>query len=161
MMNRSGPTTQSFLSKMLRYLRVSASVSLMALAFGLSACSIPNLEPADCTAARNVMREFYSFHFGNDMKFSIENLELRKRFLTAGFFDELRGREQQALDPFTLTNDVPKAFRVGECRVTESGKRTEFEVLLFWKDDQRSEQRTIHAEAVNDNGSWLLDGVRQ
>ena len=136
-------------------------VCLLLAAYCSLSCSIPNLEPGDCTAARNVMREFYSFHFGNDMKFSIENLEQRKRFLTAGFLDGLRAGERQTLDPFTLTNDVPKAFRIGECRVVEGGKRTEFEVLLFWKDDKRSEQRTIHAEAVNDNGSWLLDGVRQ
>lgn len=122
-------------------------------------CSIPNLESPECTESRNVAREFYSFHFGNDMKFTTENLELRKRFLTEKYFERLKG-SRAADDPFTNTTDYPKAFRIGECRVIEPGKRTEFEILLFWKDDKRSEQRSIHAEAVKENDTWLIDDVK-
>jgi hypothetical protein len=124
----------------------------------LLSCSIPNLEPTECTEARNVVREFYSYHFGNDMQFSRENLELRKRFLTTAFFDKLQGSDQ-AVDPFTKTNDFPKAFRIGECKVMEAGRSTSFQVLLFWKDSARSEQRSIHAAAVKENDKWLIDAV--
>lgn len=132
--------------------------SVLAFAVFLAGCSIPNLEPADCTDARNVVREFYSFHFGNDMAFSNENLMLRKRFLSPEFVARL-SETPQTFDPFTQTSDTPKAFRVGECKVVEAGKRTNFEILLFWKDDKRSEQQSIHADAVKVNDAWLVDNV--
>lgn len=138
---------------------VMATVCLLLTAFCQLNCSLPNLEAPECTEARNVVREFYSFHFGNDMKFSKENLELRKRFLTAALFERLNGTTQ-ASDPFTNTSDLPKAFRVGECQVVEPGKRAEFTVLLFWKDNERSEQRSVHAVVVKENDKWLIDDVK-
>jgi hypothetical protein len=122
----------------------------------LLACSVPNLEQGACAEARTPVREFYSFHFGNDMKFSPENLKLREQYLTR----ELANRSASAsegTDPFTTgTEDIPKAFRVAEC--TEiAPNRTEFRVLLFWRDDSRTEQREIKIEAVKQNGKWLVD----
>lgn len=159
-MNRRDAETQSSLRTVLSNLCVSASLRLiLALILAASACSIPNLEPPECTESRNAVREFYSFHFGNDMHFSNENLGLRKRFLTPQFFDRLNGTAQ-TVDPFTNTADLPKAFRVGECRVVEPGKHTDFDVLLFWKDNTRSEQRSVHAEAVKADDKWLIDNVK-
>lgn len=139
--------------------RVAASLCLLLTAYCQLNCSIPNLEKPECTEARNTVREFYSFHFGNEMQFTKENLELRKRFLTHEFFDKLNGGAQ-SIDPFTNTADLPKAFRVGECNVIEPGKRTDFQVLLFWKTNERSEQRSVHAEAVKIDDKWLIDNVR-
>jgi hypothetical protein len=31
--------------------------------------------------------------------------------------------------------------------------------LLFWKDDKRSEQRSIWVEMQQQNGSWLVKGI--
>lgn len=137
----------------LKILCVSVPLWLIA-----ASCSIPNLESPDCTAARNVVREFYSFHFGSDMTFSRENLGLREKFLTPEFEERLRGQDTN-IDPFTLTDDPPKAFRVGACTVVEPEKRTRFEVLLFWKTDTQSKQVSINADAVNTGGRWLIDGV--
>lgn len=124
-----------------------------------SACSIPNLEPAACTESRTVIREFYSFHFGNDMKFSPDNLKLRERFLTPEFARSVSASPEQT-DPFTTGNtDFPKAFRVGECKEISSD-RTEFQLLLFWRDDTRTEQREIRIEATRNNG-WLIDKINR
>jgi hypothetical protein len=126
----------------------------------VNACSIPNLEAPECTAARQTVREFYSYHFGNEMRFSPENLQSREKFLTPQFAESLRNRQTDA-DVFTTNDtDYPKAFRAGECRVVAPG-RTEFEVLLFWKDDARSEQRAIKVEAVKQNDKWLIDKIIQ
>ena len=122
----------------------------------LLACSVPNLGEPDCEAARVTVREFYSFHFGNDMTNSAENLEKRRQFLTPGFYEQLKGAEKPG-DPFTLTDDPPKAFRVGECEVSETGVR--FDVLLFWKTDTRSEQRSIKVLAENVSDKWLIGSV--
>ena len=93
------------------------------------------------------------------MAFTAENLEQRRPYLTTRFYDELKTRSVNG-DPFTQTaDDPPKAFRVGECRVVEPGKRTSFEVLLFWKTDTRSEQRPIRVEIEKTDGRWLVDSV--
>jgi hypothetical protein len=141
-----------------RPVRFAAGLLVLA-GFLLSfSCSIPNLESPDCAAARQNVREFYSIHFGNDMKFSPENLALREKFLTPEFASSLKGRQVDG-DIFTTgTNDIPKAFRVGRCEITPRGS-ARLEVVLFWKDDVRSEQRPIYAEAVKRGDTWLVDSI--
>ena len=126
--------------------------------FCISSCSVPNLEPPACTESRTAVREFYSFHFGNDMKFSLENLKLRERFLTPDLSKRMEFAKE-GVDPFTTgTTDFPKAFRVGECKEI-SPDRTDFQVLLFWRDDTRTEQREINVEAEKQNEKWLVDKI--
>jgi len=131
------------------------------IAYCLLSCSVPNLEKPECTAARETVKEFYSFHFGNDMNFTRENLRQREKFLSREFLANLSEKDESATDYFTATNDYPKAFRVGGCKVIEPEKRVSFGVLLFWKTDTRSEQREIHVEAVKENDKWLLDKVKE
>jgi hypothetical protein len=126
----------------------------------LTGCGVPNLEPPACTESRTAVREFYSFHFGNDMKFSPENLKLRQRFITPELSQRLASTKD-GVDPFTTgTDELPKAFRVGECEEISSGQ-TEFQVLLFWRDDTRSEQREIKVAAAKQNEKWLVDNIWQ
>jgi hypothetical protein len=91
------------------------------------------------------------------MKFTNENLRAREKYLTA----ELAGLLQKFVtdsDPFTLSEDFPKAFRVGGCKTLAPGK-TESQVLLFWKDDVRSEQQELKIEAVKQNDKWLISNI--
>jgi hypothetical protein len=135
---------------------------ILLFAFFLQACSVPNLESPECAAARQSVREFYSYHFGNEMKFTAENLKAREKFLSP----ELTSNLQKFLtdsDPFTLTSsdDSPKAFRVGGCQ-TIGADKAELQVLLFWKEAARSEQREIKVEAVRDGGAgekWLVNNI--
>ena len=125
----------------------------------LASCgSVPNLEPPECTGSRLVVKEFYSYHFGNEMKFSAENLKKREKFLTPELFTSLQNLQTEN-DIFTTNStDLPKAFRVGKCEVIDPAK-TRLEVVLFWKDDTRSEQKVIHAEAVKQNDKWLVNKI--
>ena len=124
----------------------------------LISCSIPNLEKLECTEARNDVREFYSFHFGNDLKPSAENLKQRERFLSGNLKAQLARQPVTNVDYFTQTDDYPKAFRIGRCEVI-SPEKTVLEVLLFWKTETRSEQRAVKVEAVKENNQWLIDKV--
>ena len=137
---------------------VSGSVRLILL-FALTSCSIPVLQSPECQAAKLAVREFYSFHFGNDMSFSPESLRKREPFLTREFTDRLGGRSVSA-DPFTLTSDLPRAFRVGGCSAGPSGEQATVEVILFWKTDTESEQRIIEVRAVKRETDWLIDAVK-
>lgn len=119
---------------------------------------MPNLEPPECTGSRLVVKEFYSYHFGNEMKFSAENLQKREKFLTPEFFKSLQNLQTEN-DIFTTnTTDFPKAFRVGGCKVID-GAKTNLEVLLFWKDDKRTEQKAINVEVVKQNDKWLVNKI--
>jgi hypothetical protein len=120
--------------------------------------SIPNLEQTECSQARIRVKEFYSFHFGNDMKPSDENLRARERFLTEDLTGQMRQQALENQDYFTQTDDYPKAFSVGKCEVV-SPEKTVFNVLLFWRDDTRTEQREIKVEAVKQNDIWLINKV--
>ena len=123
-----------------------------------AACSVPNLEDPECDQARDVVREFYSLHFASDMALSAEGLEKKKAYLTSRLYDSLKGAAS-TVDPFTRTSDLPKAFRAGECRVIESGTRTAFNILLFWKTDTRSEQRSINVTTAKVDGTWRIDAI--
>jgi hypothetical protein len=92
------------------------------------------------------------------MKPSKENLKLRARFLTDELKQNLAAQADGKIDYFTATDDYPKAFRVGGCEVANENK-TVFEVVLFWKDDARSEQREIKVETVKQNDNWLINNV--
>jgi hypothetical protein len=124
----------------------------------LSACSIPNLEKPECTEARDAVREFYSFHIGNDMKPSAENLKAREKFLSKELLRILSASNEKARDYFTATDDYPKAFRVGSCEVI-SPEKVRLGILLFWRDDVRSEERKIFVDATPENGRWQIDKV--
>ena len=139
---------------------------ILYFALCISSCSIPNLESPECSDARNAIRELYSFHFGNDMNTSMENIELRSKFLTSSFKKLLirrhrAGEGSKVADEFTKTvSDFPKAFRVGKCTLNESKNKTTVEVVLFWKDDQRNDQRALQVEAQMEDAKWFVSDVK-
>ena len=142
-----------------KYRAAIPAYCLLLIAYcSFAACSVPNLEPPECDEARDVVREFYSLHFGSDMGFSAEGLEKKKIYLTPRLYESLKD-SAQAVDPFTRTSDPPKAFRAGECRVIDPGKRVAFNMLLFWKTDTRSEQRSINVTTAKVDGAWRIDSV--
>ncbi|MEP7148687.1 MAG: hypothetical protein ABI857_07365 [Acidobacteriota bacterium] len=136
---------------------------LLLVACCLLACSLPNLEEADCTQARDIVREFYSFHFANDMHPTQENIRLREKYLTHDYATKLMHGEASVTpatkDLFTDSEDFPKAFRVGECKVVEAGQNVQFKVLMFWKDDEKSQQKPVVAFVRKENDKWLIDSV--
>lgn len=89
---------------------------------------------------------------------SAENLKQREKFLSRELFKTLSASGETTKDYFTATDDYPKAFRVGGCKV-EGENKTVFGVLLFWKDNKRDEQKEIQVEAVKENNNWLVNKV--
>ena len=124
----------------------------------ISSCSLPSLEKPQCTAARDVVKRFYSFHFGNDMHPSADNFKAREQFLTSELISGLSASTETAKDYFTATEDYPKAFRVGSC-TSESDDKAVLQVLLLWRNDARNEQREVHVETVKVGDKWLINKV--
>jgi hypothetical protein len=130
-------------------------VCLMSMATG---CSVPNLEGPECTASRSIAKEFYSFHFGNEMKFSADGLKAREKFLTPELIAAVAVTNEGS-DVFTTGSaDIPKAFRIGGCEIA-SPDTARVEIVLFWRDDTRSEERRIHVETKRLDGRWLINRI--
>ena len=127
-------------------------------AFFIASCSIPNLEPAECVEARDSARQFYSFHFGNEMKPGTDNFKARERYLTPRFFASLAAAPKSDLDPFTLTTDYPRTFKLAECKAA-SPTDIDLKIQIYWRDDLKTEQQEVRANFVKQDGKWLLDGV--
>ena len=119
---------------------------------------MPSLEKPECTAGRDVVKRFYSFHFGNDMSTSAENLKARESFLTADLFKSLSASGETKKDYFTATDNYPKAFRVGECTVDTADQAT-LQVVLLWRSDSKSEQAEVNVKTVLVGGKWLISKV--
>jgi hypothetical protein len=124
----------------------------------ITACSVPNLEKPECTEAREAVKRFYSFHFGNDMRPTAENLKMRERFLTPELAASLDKTPTTAVDYFTATEQAPKTFKIGKCEARDS-THAEFQVQLYWRDDIETVQKEIHAEAVKTGDAWLINKV--
>lgn len=124
----------------------------------LAGCSQPVLESPECVDSRDAVKRFYSFHVGNDMTPSAENLGKRKKFLSDALKKKLTENTDSKTDYFTQTADYPKAFRVGKCE-TAGDDRASFEILLFWRTDEKDSQREIDVEVVRENDNWQISRV--
>ena len=121
-------------------------------------CRQPVFESEECQASRDTVKRFYSFHLGNDMAPSAKNFERRKKYLSEKLLKTLGKPNDSATDYFTQTDNYPKAFRAGKCMTTANDSAS-FEILLFWRDDDKDTQREISVEAVKENDSWLINRV--
>jgi hypothetical protein len=130
---------------------------LVAICSSLS-CSLPNLEKPQCTEARLAARRFYSFHFGNDMMMTPDNLKAREHYLTPELFRSLSSAGDPQFDYFTATESYPKAFRIGTC-TSDSPDRADMQVVLLWRDENGSEQKEVHAQLVKSANDWLIEKV--
>ena len=136
----------------------SIHAAVMAFFILASGCSVPNLATPECSAARDVVKRFYSFHFANEVQPSAEALKERSGYLTERLSDELKQVGDREKDYFTQTADFPKAFRVGACTGGDDG-RAAVQVVLLWRDDSRSEQTEVQVSAVKNGETWSIDSV--
>ena len=137
-----------------------SSVISVAISFFAYGCSIPNLEKPECTEARDAVKQFYSFHFGNDMHPSAENLKMRERFLTPKLYERLSNQSPGAVDYFTGSDNYPRTFKIGACRANNHTD-TDFNLQIYWRDDSATVQKTILVNAVEIKSEWKIDSVQQ
>ena len=135
-------------------------ISLLAISLAVvfASCSVPTLESDSCSDARLSLKKLYSLHFDRGFEKGEDYLSKRGNLITDRLKDEIDG--PTGFDYLTQTDDPPKAFRIGKC--TETGKdEVSLSVLLFWKDDQRDEQREINASMTRTEGRWAVDRVEK
>lgn len=133
-----------------------ASCLLFSL-IAVNACSVPNLESASCSEARNTVKRFYSVHFANESQPSGENAK-QSFYLTQRLAAELSNSLADGKDYFTQTDNFPKAFRVGSCSSITDDVAI-FQVVLLWRDDAGSDQSEVKVKTVRSGETWLIDSV--
>jgi hypothetical protein len=132
---------------------------LLLSAFCQLNCGLPNLESPECADAREAAREFYSFHYANDIAMSPDNLKLREKYLTPELYQELTGNRPQK-DYFTDSDTPPKAFKVAGCRITNPNQ-ADIGVHLFWKPNEPTTiQREANVEVIRQRDRWLINKVK-
>jgi len=144
---------------MKRFLHIKAVFAFVIFATaGCSSLSVPSLESPVCTEAREFARSFYSTHFDSEMKPTAESIESKSGSLTGNFAEKLRNQSLTAKDPFTLTENYPRAFKLGGCEALKEGS-VSLEVQLLWRDNDVSRQESINAIMLKENNSWLIDDI--
>jgi len=134
---------------------------ILNFSFLIHGCRFYSLEPIECTEARVAAKQFYSFHFGNDMAPTAENLRLRQRFITPEYYDTvLNPTDEPGLDYFTQSNEYPRTFKIGKCVDSSSDKAT-FVLQVYRRDDFSTEQREKLFGLEKRNNLGLIAGVCQ
>ncbi len=142
----------------LRTRRVLGFVCLLLTACCSLACSLPSLESLQCSEARDAVKQFYSFHFGNDMAPTSENLKKRERFLTAEYYKTLVAAGNSKTDVFTASESPPKTFKIAKCEALQQDKAM-LQVQIYWRDNEKVTQKEVHVEAVKTGDAWLINKV--
>ncbi|HRI03843.1 MAG TPA: hypothetical protein PLL77_08885 [Pyrinomonadaceae bacterium] len=92
------------------------------------------------------------------MRPSAENFKARERYLTPRYFASLSAYPETVRDPFTMTTEYPRTFKLAECKAA-SATDIDLRVQIYWRDDTKTEQQEVQANFVKQDGKWLLDGV--
>lgn len=143
--------------------------------FTFSTCNIPQVEDAKCTASRETVRSFYAEHFaaGDRMGFTRENVAGKEKFFTPELhkllLNEFDRQEKFAKenpgqppfmsgDPFTVSQEYPSGFKVGECAIGGENNASHT-VQLFWISEDKPINRAIKVEAEKRGDKWLVKDI--
>lgn len=138
-------------------MRATLHCCLFAFAFCLlSACSIPKLESADCSAARDTARRYYSLAIGGEPGSRPEVLEKLKALRTANFSANVAAEDGR--DPFYFSRVQPTAYRVGACTEQDGGPVT-LDTTVIWRLEGRNSERTDKITLSKRNDAWLVDHI--
>jgi hypothetical protein len=116
---------------------------LFPLSLCLGACSIPKLESPDCSAARDVAREYYSLAIGGE------------RMRTSTFSHR---ESVDASDQFYFSRIRPTSYRAGECSLSPDG-RVMVETVVIWRQEGKNSERKDSVNLVKSGDSWLIERI--
>jgi hypothetical protein len=141
------------------------ALCIVVCALGIVGCSVPTLESPQCTDATLAVKQFYSFHFGNDMAPSAENLKAREKFLTSDLYRSLAASANGRTDYFTKSDEYPKTFKMATCNSGDP-QHANVEVQTYWQEERGSTKSTTQREVTvatvkTNDGRWLIDNVSE
>jgi hypothetical protein len=139
-------------------LKIQSWVALFCIvhfALLIGACSIPSLESAECSQARDTVKQFYSWYLGTDLDTRLKQPEILNRFVAKKFQDEHPTSDPAA---YFFSDDLPKTFKIGACKQIDPQK-VDMQVQIYWRDDKKTVQKEVHVETVKTGDAWLINNV--
>ncbi len=118
---------------------------------------MPSLESPQCTEARDTVKQFYSWHLGTDADVKAGHPEIYKKYVSSEFLTTDRGSNWES-DPYFLSLNSPKTFKIGTCKQIDQQK-VDLQVQLYWRDNEKVTQKEVHVEAVKTGDTWLINKV--
>jgi hypothetical protein len=133
-----------------------------------------NARTSQEAGAAVAVNAFYRFHISHNKDFTARNIQLRRRFFTAQFYqallDEIKRQAAYSKahpdevpdydgDPLTNSQEYPDSFRVG--KQVMDGERAKVTVTLLWsaRTSRGKDKRDIIAVAVKAPSGWLIDDI--
>lgn len=145
-----------------RMLRAFYLLCFVSCSICLGSCSLPTLESQQCNDASLAVKQFYSFHFGNDMTPTADNLKASERFLTTKLFSDLSTAPAGKTDYFTMSDEYPKTFKIGRCESPDA-EHANVQVQVYWLQEHGSTkdttQRSLKVSTVKTGNDWLINDV--
>jgi hypothetical protein len=146
-----------------RPLSIAAALCIVCCALCIASCKLPSLESPQCNEASLAVRQFYSFHLGNDMTPTEQNLIARERYLMTDFYHRLLSVKHEKTDPFTYSDEYPKTFKIGAC-VANDADHALVQVQIYWQQEHGSTKDTTQEDLKVDatrvaDGKWLIANV--
>lgn len=151
------------------------SLSSIAVVLSLGAALPARAQTASPqNAAAKAVRSFYTFHLARNKDFTVRNVQLRKRFLTAEFYGLLvKELKRQAADskahpdeapyfegdPLTDSQEYPDSFRVGKAEVSDDLAKVTVTLLWSARTSRGRDKRDIVVELAKTGTAWLIDDI--
>ena len=144
--------------------KIVLGLCIVHCALCITSCSLPTLESQQCNDASLAVKQFYSFHFGNDMTPTVDNLKASERFLTPQLFSSLATASGDKTDYFTRSDVYPKTFKIGRCESPDA-EHANVQVQVYWLQEHGSTkdttQRSLQVSTVKTGNDWLINDVAE
>ena len=137
-------------------LRIGAFVCLLPTAYCQLSCSIPNLETAQCSEARDSVKEFYSWYSGTESEDRAKQPEVFKKYISSE--SPLNSAGGEKIDPFFNSATPPTTFKIGKCEMVD-GTHTNIQVQLYWRQEAKTDQREVYADTVKSGDRWQIEKI--
>jgi hypothetical protein len=138
-------------------LRIGHCALCIVFALCIAGCSIPAIESADCTAARDVAKRYYSLAIGGDPAHQPDAMTQFKKLLAPDFSvggtDISGGR-----DPYNFSLITPSSSRFDECAMQENGKPI-ISVTVIWRQNDQNYLRKDKVTLSKSGDSWLVEHI--
>jgi len=128
---------------------------VLTVAICVASCSMPNLDPPECAAARDVVKQFYALGIGGD---PMSHPEILARWKSLRSPNYSAGPTRDDDSQFYFSAVEPTSSRVGECKLLDEGRVT-VEATVIWRASETNYTRTDTVTLARVNDAWLVERI--
>jgi hypothetical protein len=129
----------------------------IAIALSIVSCSVPKIESADCSAAREVTKRYYSLAIGGDLAHQPDAMAQIRAMLTPRFTAS-GVKAGDGRDPYNFSIRPPSSSRVDECSDLGAGKAAT-DVTVIWRLNDQNYLRKDKVTLIKYGDQWLIERI--